>query len=97
MGIKPGDVVATILPNTPAQAEAHFGVPAMGGVLNTINTRLDVDTVAYIFAHSEAKMALVDSQFLPLAERLGGLFAGLVDGRREVGIAARSAGSVGPT
>ncbi len=67
VGVKPGDVVATILPNIPAQSEAAFGVPACGAVLNTINTRLDVDTVAYIFDHGEAKVALVDSQFLPLA------------------------------
>ncbi len=66
-GIQPGDVVATILPNVPAQSEAAFGVPACGAVLNTINTRLDVDTVAYIFDHGAAKLALVDSQFLPLA------------------------------
>ena len=66
-GVQPGDVVATLLPNVPAQAEAAFGVPACGAVLNTINTRLDVDTVAYIFDHGEAKVALVDSQFLPLA------------------------------
>ncbi len=55
-GIRPGDVVATLLPNIPAQAEAHFGVPAAGAVLNTINTRLDVDTVAYIFGHGGAKI-----------------------------------------
>ena len=67
-GIRPGDVVSTILPNIPAHAEAHFGVPAAGAVLNTINIRLDVDTVAYIFDHSEARMVLVDSQFLDLAE-----------------------------
>ncbi len=67
VGVQPGDVVATILPNIPAQSEAAFGVPACGAVLNTINTRLDVDTVAYIFDHGEAKVALVDSQFLPLA------------------------------
>ncbi len=67
VGVKPGDVVATLLPNVPAQSEAAFGVPACGAVLNTINTRLDVDTVAYIFDHGEAKVALVDSQFLPLA------------------------------
>ncbi|WP_296425225.1 AMP-binding protein [Yoonia sp.] len=66
-GVQPGDVVATILPNIPAQSEASFAVPACGAVLNTINTRLDVDTVAYIFNHGEAKVALVDSQFLPLA------------------------------
>ena len=68
MGVQSGEVVATILPNIPAQAEAHFGIPACGAVLNTINIRLDVDTVAYIFDHGEAKVALVDSQFLGLAE-----------------------------
>jgi fatty-acyl-CoA synthase len=67
-GVKPGQVVATILPNIPAQAEAHFGVPACGAVLNAINTRLDVGTVAYIFAHGGARVALVDSQFIALAE-----------------------------
>ncbi len=55
-------------PNTPVHAEAHFGVPACGAVLNTINIRLDVDTVAYIFGHGGAKVALVDTQFLGLAE-----------------------------
>ena len=68
LGVGPGDVVATLLPNVPAQVEAHFGVPACGAVLNTINTRLDVDTVNYIFGHGEAKVVLVDSQFLDLAE-----------------------------
>ncbi len=68
MGVQPGDVVATLIPNLPAQAEAHFGVPACGAVLNTINTRLDVDTVAYIFDHGAAKVVLVDPQFLDLAE-----------------------------
>lgn len=67
-GIQPGDVVATILPNIPAQAEAHFGVPAAAAILNTINIRLDVDTVAYIFSHGEAKMVLVDTAYLGLAE-----------------------------
>lgn len=66
-GIAPGDVVATLLPNVPAMVEAHFGVPACGAVLNTINIRLDVDTVAYILGHGGAKAVLVDSQFLPLA------------------------------
>ncbi|UWQ98887.1 AMP-binding protein [Rhodobacteraceae bacterium S2214] len=65
-GIKPGDVVATILPNIPAQSEAAFAVPACGAVLNTINTRLDVDTVAYIFDHGEASVVICDSQFLPM-------------------------------
>ncbi|KDB02115.1 acyl-CoA synthetase, partial [Defluviimonas sp. 20V17] len=58
----------TLLPNIPAQAEAHFGVPAAGAVLNAINTRLDVETVAYIFGHGGAKLVLVDSPLIPLVE-----------------------------
>lgn len=68
MGVTPGDVVATLIPNLPAQAEAHFGVPACGAVLNTINSRLDVSTVAYIFDHGGAKVVLADPQFVALAE-----------------------------
>ena len=68
MGVRPGDVVSTLIPNLPAQAEAHFGVPACGAVLNTINTRLDVDTVSYIFGHCSPKVVLVDTQFMALAE-----------------------------
>jgi len=67
LGVEPGDVVATLLPNIPAHAEAHFGVPACGAVLNAINTRLEADTIAYIFDHGEAKVLLVDPQFLPVA------------------------------
>jgi len=68
LGIAPGDVVSTILPNLPAHAEAHFGVPACGAVLNTINTRLEADTVAYILDHGGSKAVLVDTQLLGLAE-----------------------------
>jgi fatty-acyl-CoA synthase len=67
-GVMPGDVVATILPNVPAQAEAHFGIPAAGAIIGTINTRLDVDTVTYILDHGQTRALLVDTAFLPLAE-----------------------------
>jgi fatty-acyl-CoA synthase len=67
-GVAPGDVVATILPNVPAQVEAHFGVPAAGAILCAINIRLDVSTVAYILDHSGAKALICDSAFIPLAE-----------------------------
>jgi fatty-acyl-CoA synthase len=67
-GVQSGDVVATILPNIPAQAEAHFGVPATGAILNTINTRLEDDTIGYIFDHGGARLALVDTQFIPVVE-----------------------------
>ncbi|MEL7279736.1 MAG: AMP-binding protein [Pseudomonadota bacterium] len=68
MGVEPGDVVATILPNIPAHVEAHFGVPACGAVLNAINIRLEADTIAYIFDHGEAKVVLVDPQFMGVVQ-----------------------------
>jgi fatty-acyl-CoA synthase len=54
-GIGEGDTVAVVLPNGPAMLEARQGVPALGAVLNAINTRLDARTIAYILAHGEAK------------------------------------------
>ena len=62
-GVKRGDVVSAMLPNIPAMLEAHYGVPMAGAVLNTINTRLDADTVAYILEHGEAKVFITDRVF----------------------------------
>ncbi len=59
-GIGKGDTVSAMLPNVPAMIEAHFGVPMLGAVLNTINTRLDADTVHYILEHGEAKAIITD-------------------------------------
>ena len=89
-GISPGDVVATLLPNTLAAVEAGFAVPAAGAVLNTINTRLDVDTVAYIFSHGEAKAILVDSALLDLAEAARAAMEG--DGPEIIEVADAPAG-----
>jgi fatty-acyl-CoA synthase len=62
-GIGPGDTVSAMLPNVPAMVEAHYGVPMLGAVLNTINTRLDAGTIAYILAHGEAKALITDREF----------------------------------
>jgi len=59
-GVKRGDVVSAMLPNVPAMLDAHYGVPMLGAVLNTINTRLDAETVAYILEHGEAKVLITD-------------------------------------
>jgi fatty-acyl-CoA synthase len=67
-GVNPGDVVAAVLPNTHPHVEAHFGVPACGAVLNSINIRLDVGTISYILDHGEAKIVLCDTQFLGVVE-----------------------------
>ncbi|ARU59082.1 hypothetical protein OLMES_5098 [Oleiphilus messinensis] len=62
-GIVKGDTVAAMLPNIPAMVEAHFGVPMCGAVLNTLNTRLDPDAIAYMLEFAEAKAILVDREF----------------------------------
>ena len=58
-----GDTVSVILPNTPPMIEAHFGVPMTGAVLNTINTRLDAATVAFMLEHCGAKVLITDREF----------------------------------
>jgi fatty-acyl-CoA synthase len=65
-GVAPGQVVSVLLPNCAEMIEAHFGVPLSGAVLNAINTRLDAATVAFILGHAEAKLILVEAEFLPL-------------------------------
>jgi len=66
-GIRPGDVVSVLIPNTPAMLEAHFGVPGCGAVLNSINTRLDAATVAFILQHAESRLFIVDRGLAPVA------------------------------
>ncbi len=69
LGIKRGDTVSIMAANTPELAEAHFGVPMSGGVLNTINTRLDTGTIAYILAHSDARILITDTHFSDVVSR----------------------------
>lgn len=66
-GIKQGDTVSVLAFNTPEMVEAHFGVPMSGAVLNTINTRLEAETIAYILEHGNAQALVVDSELLPVA------------------------------
>ncbi|MEZ5785795.1 MAG: acyl-CoA synthetase [Xanthobacteraceae bacterium] len=67
-GIKPLETVSFLAPNIPAMYEAHFGVPMAQAVLNTINTRLDPASVAFILDHSEARLLFVSEDFLSVAE-----------------------------
>ncbi|MFO1035555.1 MAG: acyl-CoA synthetase [Geminicoccaceae bacterium] len=62
-GVKPGDTVAVMLPNTPEMLEAHFGVPMCGAVLNALNYRLDPAAIAFILDHGEAKVLITDTEF----------------------------------
>jgi len=60
--------VAAMLANTPEMVECHFGVPMTGGVLNTLNTRLDADAIAFMLNHGEARVLITDQEFAPTIE-----------------------------
>jgi fatty-acyl-CoA synthase len=65
LGVGPGDTVSTMLPNTPEMIEAHYAVPALGAVLNTLNTRLDAALLAWQMNHCEARVLITDREFSP--------------------------------
>jgi fatty-acyl-CoA synthase len=67
-GLEKGDRVATLLPTSPAMLEAHFGVPAAGGILVTVNTRLSSGEIEYILRHSGARYLLLDAELAALVE-----------------------------
>ncbi len=68
-GITKGSTVSIIAANTPELFEAHYSIPMTGGVINTINTRLDAETIAYILDHSDAKLLITDTQFSPTMKK----------------------------
>jgi len=67
-GIGRNDTVSVLAFNPPEMFESHFSIPMAGAVLNTINTRLDADTVAYIIDHSETRLFICDRQLWPVLE-----------------------------
>jgi fatty-acyl-CoA synthase len=60
-GLAKGDRVATLLFNSPAMLEAHFGVPAAGGILVAVNNRLSSTEIGYILRHSGVRFLLLDA------------------------------------
>jgi fatty-acyl-CoA synthase len=70
-GVGRGSTVSVMLPNTPEMVEAHYAVPALGAVLNTLNTRLDAPVLAWQMNHCEAAVLITDREFAPvIAEAL---------------------------
>ena len=69
LGIGPGDTVSTLLPNTPEMVEAHYAIPALGAVINTLNTRLDAPLLAWQMNHCEAKVLITDREFAPVVAK----------------------------
>ena len=66
LGVVRGSTVSVMLPNTPEMVEAHYAVPALGAVLNTLNTRLDAPLLAWQMAHCEAQVLITDREFAPV-------------------------------
>ena len=65
LGVGRGSTVSAMLPNIPEMAEAHYAVPALNAVLNTLNTRLDAALIAWQLNHCECKVLLTDREFSP--------------------------------
>lgn len=68
-GIGRGDCVAIMASNTPEMLEAHNAVPLIGAVLNSLNTRLDAETLAFILKHGEAKLLISDREYSPVLSK----------------------------
>ncbi len=66
LGLGRGDTVSVMLPNTPEMIELHYAVPALGAVLNALNTRLDAALIAWQMNHCEAKVLVTDREFSPV-------------------------------
>jgi len=64
-----GDTVSVMLANTPAMLECHYAVPMSGGVLHSINTRLDPTAIAFQLEHAQAVIVIVDSEFMPVMQQ----------------------------
>jgi len=68
-GIGKNDTVSVMLPNVPAMFEAHFGVPLAGAVLNTLNVRLDPETIAFMLDHGESRLLITDTEYAPTVKQ----------------------------
>ena len=68
LGIRKGDTVSALALNSPELFELHFAVPITGGVLSTINTRLEAETIAHILDHSDSQLVLVSAGLRPLLD-----------------------------
>jgi fatty-acyl-CoA synthase len=64
--IGPGDTVTVMLANTPPMIEAHYGVAMTGGVLHSLNTRLDAAVIAFQLDHANTKLLITDREFAPV-------------------------------
>ena len=69
LGVQKGDTVSVLSPNIPELFELHFALPLTGAVLNTLNTRLEPGTIAYILDHADTKLVIVVRELVPLLSK----------------------------
>src|SRR4026208_2361947 len=70
LGVRKGDRVAYISPNTHAQLESFYSVPQLGAVLVPVNFRLAPDDFAFILNHSGARVVCAHAEYIDALERL---------------------------
>ncbi len=63
LGVGKNQTVSAMLSNTPEMIEVHYAVPAINAVLNTLNTRLDAQLIAWQLNHCEASVLITDLEF----------------------------------
>jgi fatty-acyl-CoA synthase len=88
LGVRPGDRVAYIAPNTHAQLESFYAVPQIGATLVPVNYRLSPDEFAYIITHSGSSVVCAHDDYLEAVDRVRGQLAGVrhfvaLEGRRD--------------
>jgi len=69
LGVTRGTTVSVMLTNTPEMIEAHYAVPALGAVLNTLNIRLDAPLLAWQMQHCETSVLISDREFSPIMQQ----------------------------
>jgi len=72
LGVKQGDRIVYIAPNTHAQLESFYAVPQIGAVLVPVNYRLTPDDFAFIINHSGARVVCVDADYLGAVDSIRG-------------------------
>ena len=65
-----GHTVSTLLLNTPAMLEAHYGIPMCGAVIHAINTRLDAKAIAFQLDHADSKILIFDKELLSVVNEI---------------------------
>ena len=64
--ISRGNTVSTLLLNTPAMLEAHYGIPMCGSVIHAINTRIEASAIAFQLDHADSKILIFDKELSSL-------------------------------